>query len=81
MRDFLDRLPNERLPQGYHKGTIGCLLQMILVVTGIILTSFSFHSCDNEHTGLGTFYLILAILCWCIAGGIRYGLGGIFRKR
>ncbi|MBA7472061.1 hypothetical protein ES707_07381 [subsurface metagenome] len=68
MRDFL-------------KGTMGCVIQIILGIVGIIFMVLSFVSCGNEQTGIGTLYLILTILCWSAVGGIRYWLGHIFRQR
>ncbi len=65
----------------FLKGTIGRFLQIILAIAGFILIIASFVSCGNEHTGVGTFYLILAILCWSAIFGIRYWLGHIFRQR
>ena len=65
----------------FLKGTIGCFLQIILVIAGIILTISSFVSCGNEDTGVGTLYLILAFLCWSAVFGIRYWLGHILRHR
>ena len=68
MRDFL-------------RGTIGKFLQIILSIAGFGLLIASFVSCGNEHTGTGSLYLILAILCWSATFGIRYWLGHIFRQR
>jgi len=68
MRDFL-------------RGTIGMFLQIILGIAGLVLIISSFVSCANEHTGTGTLYLILAILCWSAAFGIRYWLGHVSRQR
>ena len=68
MRDFL-------------KGTIGRFLQIILVIAGLALIVESLVSCGNEHTGIGSLYLILAILCFSAAFGIRYWLGHIIRQK
>ncbi len=65
----------------FLKGTMGCFLQIILVIASIILTISSFVSCGNEDIGVGTLYLILAILCWSAVFGIRYWLGHILRHR
>jgi len=65
----------------FLRGTIGRLLQIILGIAGLIFIISSFVSCGNEHTGTGTLYLVLGILCLSAVFGIRYWLGHIFRQR
>ena len=61
MRDFL-------------RGTIGKVLQVILVVLGIMFVVGGIFAGSIVT-------VVIGILCWCIAFGIRYWLGHIIRYK
>jgi len=65
----------------FLKGTMGRFLQIILGIAGLGLMISGFVSCGSDHTGMGTLYLVLAILCWSAVFGIRYWLGHIIRQK
>jgi len=68
MRDFL-------------RGTLGIFAQVLLGIIGFGLMITSLASCASSHSTAGGIYLLLAVLCWCAIGGIRYWLGHIVRMR
>jgi len=65
MRDFL-------------RGTMGCALQIVLFILGIVLIG---ASCVASLGAGNIVFLVLGILCFCAVAGIRYWLGNIFRIR
>ena len=65
----------------FLRGTIGCFLQGILVIAGIVFIVMSIVSCGADSTAIGSLFLVLAIICFCAEFGIRYWLGHIFRQR
>jgi len=66
--------------RNFFRGTIGCLLQGILVIAGFGFLAMSFISCVADNTAVGTLSLVLCILCFCAEAGIRFWLlGHIFK--
>ena len=67
MRDFL-------------RGTLAAVLQFVLIGLGVVLLGVS--CVGSLHSGtLAIVSLILGILCFCAAAGIRYWRGRIIRIR
>ena len=56
------------------RGAIGKFLEIVLAILGFI---FLFAGIFSGNIGI----VIPGILCWCLAFGIRYWLGHIFRSR
>ena len=67
MRDFL-------------KGTLGTVLQVVLVFLGVVLLGASCVA-GVYSSAMGIVCLVLSILCFCTVAGIRYWLGHIVRMR
>jgi len=72
MRDFL-------------RGTIGILLQWLLVLAGFVFLAGGWVTCgvgnSTATTVIGGFLVILGIICFAAVAGIRYWLGHIVRIR
>ena len=69
---------------GFLKGTLGCLLQIILSVLSLILIFAGIASCSVGGTGqtiVGWMLFVLGIVFGCAVVGIRYWLGHIIRTR
>jgi len=62
----------------FLRGTMGCALQIVLVVAGISLIGLA---ADHDFDAVGKLFMVLGILCFCTVVGIRYSLGSIFRIR
>jgi hypothetical protein len=62
----------------FLRGTMGCALQIVLVVAGVSLIGLAAH---HDFDALGKLFMVLGILCFCAVAGIRYSLGNIFRMR
>lgn len=62
----------------FFRGTMGCALQIVLVVAGVSLIGFA---ADHDFDAVGKLFMVLGILCFCAVVGIRYSLGNIFRIR
>ena len=62
----------------FLRGTMGCFLQVVLFVLGIVLIG---ASCVAGLGAGNILFLVLGILCFCAVAGIRYSLGNIFRIR
>ena len=58
----------------FLRGTIGKLLQVVLTILGFVFLFVGIFSGS-------IITVVVGILCWCIAFGIRYWLGQIFRHR
>jgi hypothetical protein len=62
----------------FLRGTMGCALQIVLVVAGVSLIGLA---ADHDFDAVGKLFMVLGILCFCAVAGIRYSLGNIFRMR
>lgn len=62
----------------FLRGTMGCALQIVLVVAGCFLIAYSV---DTGSAISQTLLIVLGILCFCAVAGIRYWLGNILRIR
>ena len=62
----------------FLRGTMGCALQIVLLVAGCLLIAYSG---DGGSAVSRNLMLVLGILCFCAVFGIRYWLGNIFRIR
>ena len=62
----------------FLRGTMGCALQIVLVVAGVSLIGLA---AERGFDAVGNLFLVVGILCFCAVAGIRYALGNIFRIR
>jgi len=67
--------------KNFLRGTIGKLLQIILVILGFSFLVYGFDSCASSSRVSMWLFLVLSILCFSAAGGIRYWLGHIIRMK
>jgi len=58
-------------------GTFGKLLQVVLFVLGLVLVLAGLFF---GHGG-GVLYIVLGVISFCAAGGVRYAMGHIIRHR
>lgn len=64
------------------RGAIGKFLEVGLMILGLLFfLVFPLIGILSNSTGMIIVGVLLGILCWCFAFGIRYWLGRIFRSR
>jgi len=66
----------------FLRGTLGKLLQILLVIAGFMLLALSCEFHPDTMGNIASIVLkILGILCFCAVFGIRYWLGNIVRLK
>ncbi len=69
----------------FLRGTFGRFLQIIFGLSGIICLIIGLTSCSgiggNSRPVIGGLLIVLAIILWCMAFGVRYWLGHNVRIR